>query len=175
MIGIQTFEEAYEYVQEVGLCTIFSANVRGVPSLWEAVDLPESGGRTKWGPKVEAVWAWKNELPTVYPDDIYYGKIRGGHAALMSMRYLREKHYPENHKPVGRCRELARQVYEIVRLNPSTTSEVRAEALELLGCTKSRFDTALKELQVTLNIVRSNEPGLERDVWVPFAEVYSDF
>jgi hypothetical protein len=44
--------------------------------------------------------------------------------------------------------------------------------MEQFGCTKSQFDTALKELQVTLNIVRSNEPGVDRDTWVPFQEIY---
>lgn len=175
MAWIKTIEDAYDFVQQVGLCTIFSGKAKGAPALWDAVDLPESGGRTKWGAKVEAVWSWKNALPALYPDDIYYGKIRGGHAALMSMRYLREKHYPENHVPVQRCRELARQVYEIIRLSPATTGEVRCEAMDLHGCTKGRFESALKELQMTLNIVRSNERNLSRDVWVPFGEVYSDF
>ena len=46
--------------------------------------------------------------------------------------------------------------------------------MELHGCAKGRFDTALKQLQVTLNIVRSNEPGLSNDTWVPFSDVYLD-
>jgi hypothetical protein len=40
------------------------------------------------------------------------------------------------------------------------------------GCTKSRFDAALKELQITLNIVRSNEPDVDRDTWLSFQEIY---
>jgi hypothetical protein len=40
------------------------------------------------------------------------------------------------------------------------------------GCTKNQFDTALKELQITLNIVRSNEPEVDRDTWLSFQEVY---
>lgn len=115
MPNVKTLEEAFEFVESVGICTIFSEKAKGVPSLWDAVDLPErSAGRTKWGAKVEAVWAWKNELPEMYPDDIYYGKIPGGHATLMTMQ------------------------------------------------------------QVTLNIARSNEPGLSSDTWIPFSEVYMD-
>lgn len=172
---VKTLEEALEFVQEVGICTIFSGKAKGIPSLWDTVDLPEEGGgRTKWGAKVEAVWTWKNELPETYPDAIYYGKIPGGHAALMTIDYLRKTHYPMAHKPVEQCSELAQQVYEIIRLNPNTTGELRKEAMELHSCTKSRFDTALKQLQVTLNVVRSNEPGLSNDTWVPFSEVYLD-
>lgn len=172
---VKTLEETLEFVQSVKMCTIFSGNVKGVPALWDAVDLPEDGGgRTKWGAKVEAVWAWKNELPETYPDDIFYGKIPGGHAVLMTVDYLHKTHYAAAHKPIEDCSELAQQVYENVRLNPNTTGELRKEAMALHGCTKSRFDTALKQLQISLNIVRSNEPGLKNDTWVPFSEVYLD-
>ncbi len=172
---VKTLEEALEFVQSVNLCTIFSGKVKGVPALWDAVDLLEDGGgRTKWGAKVEAVWTWKNELPETYPDDVFYGKIPGGHAVLMTIDYLRGTHFPEAYKPIEDCSELAQQVYEIVRLNPNTTGELRKEAMALHGCSKSRFDTALKQLQTTLNIVRSNEPGLKNDTWIPFSEVYLD-
>ena len=175
MTKIKTIEDAYDFIQEVGMCTLFSDKVPGVRSLWDAVDLPDGkGGRTKWGEKVEAIWAWKNELPGYYPDDIFYGKIKGGHAVLMSMAYLRETHYPQNHKPVDQCSELAQQLFDLVRLNPDTTGNLRKETISLFGCSKSRFDTALKQLQVTLNVVRSNDPDNEKDTWVAFTEVYLD-
>lgn len=176
MWKVTTIEEAYDFVQEVGICTIFSGKMAGVRSLWDVVDLPDrSGGRTKWGARVEAVWAWKTELPTFYPDDIFYGKIKGGHAALMSMGYFRETHYPLNKRPVAECKPLAQQVFDVVRLGSGTSAEIRREAMERFGCTKGRFDTALKELQVSLNIVRLNEPDLTNDTWVPFGEVYGEF
>ncbi len=175
MGNVKTLEEAYEFVQSVNICTIFSGKAKGVPSLWDAVDLPDrAGGNTKWGARVEAIWRWKNELPETYPDDIFYGKIPGGHAVLMAMDYLREVHYPAHHKPIEECGELARQVYDIVRLNPDTTGALRREAMDLYGCSKSRFDTALKQLQITLNVVRSNDPELKNDTWLPFSEIYLD-
>lgn len=175
MAKVTTIEEAYEFVQEVGICTIFSGKVPGLQAFYDVVDLPERrGGRTKWGARMEAVWAWKTELPTFYPDDIFYGKIKGGHAVLMSMKYFRETHYPKNARSVESCKELAQQVFEIIRLSPGTTAEVRREALERYACSKSRFDTALKELQVSLNVVRLNEPDLANDTWVPFSELYGD-
>lgn len=174
MAGIKTIEDAFDFVQEVGICTIFSGKVRDVLSLWDAVDLPDEGGRTKWGQRMEAVWAWKTKLPTFYPDDVFYGKIKGGHAALMSMDYFRETHFPKHARSVETCRELAQQVYEIIRLSPGTTADLRGEAMDRFGCTKSRFETALKELQISLNVVRLNEPGLTKDSWVPFDEVYGD-
>lgn len=175
MAGVTTLEEAYEYVQEVKLCTIYSRSVKGTPSLWEAVDLPDTGGATKWGARMEAVWTWKNELPAVYPDDIFYGKIAGGHAVLMAMDHLRAEHYPRFHKPVAQCGALARDVFEIIRLSPGETAQIRQEAMERSGCTQSRFETALKQLQVTLNIARSNEPDVKKDLWLPFLELYPEF
>ncbi len=175
MSEVTTLEEAFEFVQSVGICSIFSDKIKGVPSLWDAVALPDDQGKTKWGQRVEAIWQWKTELPAVYPDDVFYGKYPGGHAILTSMAYLRDEHYPKHRKPVEQCSELARAVYEIIRLSPNTTAEIRREAMELHGCTKSRFDTALKQLQTTLNVARSNEPDAKKDTWLPFAELYPDF
>lgn len=43
-----------------------------------------------------------------------------------------------------------------------------------LGCSRSQFETALKKLQITLNIVRSNDPDIDRDLWLSFEEVHPD-
>ena len=170
---VGTLEEALEYVQSVGVCTLSSGKAKGVPALWDVIDLPEEGGgRTNWGAKVEAIWAWKNELPEVYPDEIYYGKILGGHAVLMTIDYLEESHYAKAQKPVEACSELAQEVYELVKINSGKTGELRNEAMPRFGCTKSRFETALKQLQVTLNIARSNEPGTKNDTWITFSDAY---
>ena len=47
-------------------------------------------------------------------------------------------------------------------------------AVEEFVCTKSQFDGALKKLQITMNIVRLNDPRAEQDTWVPFRELYLD-
>ena len=57
-------------------------------------------GEKGWGEKVTAVWDWKNRLPAEYPDEIFYGKIKGGLAVLMSMDYLRDVHFAAAYKPV---------------------------------------------------------------------------
>jgi len=171
-----TLEGARDFVLRVRVCTLFSNKVEGLPAFWDYVDLPaEGGGRTKWGARLEAIWDWKNELPEAYPDDVFYGKIPGGLAVLMAMDHLREVHYPQHHRPASECSELARTIYEIVRLDPGETAEVREAAMERTLCSKSRFDTAIKQLQVTLNIVRDPAAGIERDRWLPFREAYPDF
>ncbi|WP_221030367.1 AlkZ-related protein [Actomonas aquatica] len=172
---VKTREDALAYVQRIGVCTLFSSKGSGLPALWDVVALPaEGGGRTKWGARVEAIWAWKNELPAAYPDDVFYGKIKGGHAVLMSMDHLRDVHYPAAHQPVSACSELAQKLYDIIRVDPTETAELRTLAIERTRCTKSRFETALKQLQITLNIARTNDPDATNDRWVPWSEQYPD-
>jgi len=172
---VKTLEQARAFVIEESICTIFSGQSEVMKSLWDVVDLPEKQpGEKGWGEKVSAVWTWKNELPATYPEEIFYGKIKGGAAVLMTIDYLRDKHYPACHKAVNQCRPLARQIYELIRMEPYETPNLRRECMEQFGCTKSRFDTALKELQVTLNIVRSNHEDAERDTWLPFQEIYME-
>jgi hypothetical protein len=37
---------------------------------------------------------------------------------------------------------------------------------------RNQFERALKELQITLNIVRRNSASDQSDTWVPFTEQY---
>ncbi|MEM9446582.1 MAG: hypothetical protein AAGA18_14655 [Verrucomicrobiota bacterium] len=170
---IKTMEEAYQFVKEVKVCTIFGSDKCKHPSLWERVDLPEKQpGEKGWGQKVNAVWSWKNKLPATYPDEIFYGKIKGGLAVLMEMTYLRDVHFIQSHEAIDHLPELQQSIYEKIRLEPRDTTSLRKQILSDHDCSKSQFDSALKNLQVSMNIVRSNEPDLKQDIWLPFKEVY---
>jgi hypothetical protein len=173
MKAVKTLEQARRFVIEQQICTVFAGQSKALKSLWDAVDLPDKQpGETGWGAKISAVWGWKNQLPAQYPNEIFYGKLRGGAAVLMTLDYLRDYHYPLNYKDIRLCRPLAQQIYELIRQEPYETTALRRDSMEQCGCTKSQFDAALKELQATLNIVRSNEPGIDRDTWLPFQEIY---
>lgn len=172
---IKTFKQAARLVDELKVLTIFSSDKTELPSLWEHVDLPEKqDGESGWGKKIEAVWTWKNRLPAAYPDEIFYGKIKGGFAVLMAMDYLRETHFPMAYQPVAELDPLAKFIYEKIRIEPWETTVLRKEVMAGYGCSKSRFDTALKKLQISLNIVRCNDPDIERDTWITFREAYPD-
>lgn len=172
---IKTFEEAYQFVLKEKVCTVFGSKCSSYPSLWDNTSLseekPKNGG---WSPKVVAVWDWKTRLPQTYPDTVFYGKVKGGDAVLMEMKHFRDVHYPDAYQPVGELDQLAQDIYEFIRLDPEFTGPLRKRAIAELSCTKSRFDTALKKLQISLNIVRSNDPKLENDFWLPMREVHSD-
>jgi hypothetical protein len=172
---MKTFEEAFRFVMDHKVCTVFGSKGSPYPSLWDNTELsekrPRAGG---WSSKALAVWDWKTRIPQTYPESVYYGKIKGGDAVLMEMRYFRQTHYPSAFQPVSELDELARQVYELIRLEPAFTGQLRKRAMGRFVCTKSQFDGALKRLQISLNIVRSNDPSLKNDYWLTMREVHLD-
>ena len=172
---VRTLKQARAYILEVGICGIFSDAGIGMPNLWEVVDLPDrQPGEKGWGQKVVAIWRWKNELPAIYPEEIFYGKIPASRAALMSMDYLRVEYYPKHHRPMRECSATAQKIYDRLRLDPLTTGSLRVE-LNMRGRPeRNRFGRALQELQVTLNIARRNSLEDENDTWVLFNDQYLD-
>lgn len=172
---IKTIEEAAHLIEELKVCAIFGSNKSEIPSLWDHVDLPDKQpGEKGWGEKMGAVWTWKNQLPADYPEDFFYGKIKGGLAVLMTMEYLREVHFPKAYKSVRELNLLAQFIHEKIRIEPWDTTSLRNAVVDEYGCSKSQFDTALKNLQISMNIVRVNDPNVERDTWVLFQELYPD-
>ena len=170
---IKTIAQARRFIAKVKVCTVFPSEKVEHTSLWEQVDLPDKQpGESGWGEKMGAVWTWKTQLPADYPDDIYYGKIKGGFAVLMDMKYMAEVHFPQAYQPVDTLNHLARYIHDKVSEEPWDTTTLRRIAIEETGCSKSQFDTALKKLQITMNIVRLNDPRAEQDTWVPFRELY---
>ncbi len=170
---VRTLEQAHAFVQAVGLCLVFADKKKARPNLWDVVDLPEKQpGEKGWGRKIGAVWSWKNQLPAVYPDEIFYGKGAGGKTVLMTLAYLRREHYPKFHRPVAACSPLARRIYELVRIEPLATGTLRNAVLKGDKSLRPAFTKALIELQVTLNIVRCNAPEITSDTWVRFTDQY---
>jgi hypothetical protein len=172
---IKTFKEARLLIRELKICTIFESSKTELPSLWEHIDLPEKQkGEKGWSQKVTAVWDWKNRLPAEFPDEIFYGKVKGGFAVLMTMDYLREIHFASAYRCIDELNLLAKHIFEKIRNEPWETTALRTEVIEEHGCSKSQFDTALKNLQISLNVVRANIPDIERDTWLSFQELYPD-
>jgi hypothetical protein len=172
--NIRTIAQARAFVRKEGLVGIFSNNEGAMASLWDVVDLPgRQPGQKGWGQKVTAIWTWKNELPARWPEEVFYGKIPGGLAVLMSIERLKA-HYPENHVPLKECSPVAQKIAAVLRFDPATTPELRRTLGMTLKPEKARFDRALQELQTTLNIARRNSLEDKNDTWVPFREQYLD-
>ena len=171
---IRTLAQARAFVRRKGLVGIFSNNDGAMPALWDVVDLPgRQPGEKGWGQKVSAIWTWKNELPARWPEEFFYGKIPGGLAVLMSIERLKT-HYREHHVPLRECSAVAQKIAAVLRFDPATTTALRRELDITRKPEKARFDRALQELQVTLNIARRNSLEDKNDTWVPFREQYLD-
>ncbi len=172
---IKTFDDAYRFVLEQKVCTVFGSKCSPYPSLWDNTALsekkPKQGG---WSPKVVAVWDWKTRIPQTYPEKVFYGKVKGGDAVLMEMGHFREEHFPKAYQSPEQLDTLSKQVFELIRLDPNYTGPLRKRAIAEFDCTKSQFDTALKRLQISLNVVRSNDPKMKNDFWLPMTEVHAD-
>ncbi len=174
MAKLKTFEDAVAFVLENKVVTVFGSKGSPHPSLWDNTALSAAKPKSGWSPRVRAVWDWKTRIPMTYPDEVFYGKLPDGDAALIEMDHLRAVHYPEAHRPVTELPPLAQEVYELIRNEPNYTGPLRKQAIEKTGTTKSRFDTALKHLQSSLNIVRSLDPDHDSDFWLPFKDVHLD-
>jgi len=74
----------------------------------------------------------------------------------MSLDYLQAEHYRNHHRPISECSPLANQIYRLIRFDPMTTGEMRKEMEMTNRPERTKFDRALQELQITLNIVRRN-------------------
>lgn len=172
---IKTFKEAYNFVLQQKVCTVFGSKNSPYPSLWNNTDLsekiPKDGG---WNPKVVAIWDWKTRIPQTYPDQIFYGKVPGGDAVLMEMEYFRQTHYPATYQSIDKLNLLCQQVYRMIRIEPDYTGVLRKRAICEISCSKSQFDTALKKLQISLNVVRSNDPQHQNDFWLAMQEIHPE-
>ena len=82
------------------------------------------------------------------------------------------EHYPKHHRPLKECSPLAQRIYERLRLDPLTTGSLREELNMTRRPDRNRFNRALQELQVTLNIARRNSLEDENDTWVLFSDQY---
>jgi hypothetical protein len=90
----------------------------------------------------------------------------------MSLDYLRVEHYPKHHRPLNECSTLAQRIFERLKLDPLTTGSLRKELNAAKRPERTRFDRALQELQITLNIARRNTLEDENDTWVLFSDQY---
>lgn len=172
---VTTIDDALAYLRSVGMCLIFAQTKPPkrdpLPSLWDVVDAPDKEpGEHGFGKRAEVVWRLKNELPMSHPDEVFYGKLRGGRAMLCTIDKLRELYPAQRQEPDDLGRD-ARRLLDIIRLRPITNGELRLDAGFHQPDARSRFDRALQELQIGLLIARVD---VDPDTWFLFDAVYPD-
>ena len=162
-VGNET--EAIDFLNDVGLCLLFSAKNIELPSLWGAIcgedrPLPNHHDSRELG----LAWNWKDTLPI--EEHVLYGKFLrkkpvfvsldlAPHFYALSPNYgdLAEDYLQDYHD--GRLTVEAKQVYEtLLEQGALPTSRLRQEAGLKGKANASRFDRALAELQMDLRITK---------------------
>jgi hypothetical protein len=164
-LRVRTEAQALEFLNQVGLCLLFSARDIELPSLWGALcgedrTVPSHHDDRELG----LAWKWKDTLPIA--GKVLYGKFLRKKPVFISLElapyfYALSPNYGDPAEDylqdyqAGRLSVEAKQVYEVL-LNEGAlpTSRLRREAGLSGKRNASRFDRALAELQMDLRIVK---------------------
>jgi hypothetical protein len=164
-LRIRTETEAVGFLDDVGLCLLFSAKDIELPSLWGAIcgeDRPVPDHHDDY--ELGLAWEWKDTLPIA--GRVLYGKFLRKKPVFISLGlapcfYALSPNYGNPAEDYlqdyqdGRLSVEARQVYEVL-LNQGAlpTSRLRIDAGLSGKGNAGRFDRALAELQMDLRITK---------------------
>lgn len=164
-LRVHTEEEALDFLNDVGLCLLFSAKEIELPSLWGALcgadtPLPEHHDDRELG----LAWNWKDTLPVA--GKVLYGKFLRKKPVFVSLDlapylYALSPNYGDPTQDYlldyadGRLSVEAKQVYDVLLEQGAVpTSRLRREAGLGGKGNATRFDRALAELQMDLRIAK---------------------
>jgi hypothetical protein len=157
--------EAIEFIDDVGLCLLFSAKEIELPSLWGALcgqdrPVPSHHDDRELG----LAWRWKDTLPIA--GQVLYGKFLRKKPVFISLDlapyfYALSPNYGNPAEDFlqdyqdGRLSVEAKQVYEtLLDQGALPTSRLRIEAGLGGKSNTGRFDRALAELQMDMRITK---------------------
>lgn len=164
-LRIHTEAEALEFLNDVGLCLLFSAKDVELPSLWGALcgedrTVPSHHDDRELG----LAWQWKDTLPIA--GKVLYGKFLRKKPVFVSLDlapYLYAlspnygnpaEDYLQDYQD-GRLSVEAKQVYgALLEQGALPTSRLRIEAALSGKSNAGRFDRALAELQMDMRIAK---------------------
>jgi hypothetical protein len=164
-LRVRTDDEALDFLNDVGLCLLFSAKGIELPSLWGALcgeDLPLPNHHDSR--ELGLAWHWKDKLPI--EGKVLYGKFLRKKPVFVSLDlvphfYALSPNYGDLAEDYlqdyldGRLTVEAKQVYEVLlEQGALPTSRLRLEAGLSGKANASRFDRALAELQMDFRIAK---------------------
>jgi hypothetical protein len=164
-LRVHTEAQALDFLNDVGLCLLFSARDIELPSLWGALcgevrPLPSHHDSRELG----QAWRWKDTLPI--QGKVLYGKFLRKKPVFISLDlaphfYALSPNYGDPAEDYlqdyvdGRLTVEAKQVYEaLLEQGALPTSRLRREAGLGGKANASRFDRALAELQMDFRIAK---------------------
>lgn len=160
---------ALDFVEAVGLCSIFHVFPEGLACLWEAVvgrANPRWPRRSHHDAGIGLTWELKDRLPG--RRQVYYGKLLKGRPVLVALDLVpafyalvrgrqRARDYRLEHE-AGRLSHTARRLMDVlIRRHPLYTREWRAETFLLAPGATREFERAVAELQQSLFAVKVEE------------------
>jgi hypothetical protein len=164
-LRVHTQEEALSFLNDVGICLLFSARDLQIPSLWGALcgedrPVPQHHDDRELG----LAWRWKDELPVA--GKVLYGKFLRKKPVFVSLDLAANfyalspnygnpaEDYLQDYRD-GRLSVEAKQVYQVLlEQGALPTSRLRREAGLSGKANASRFDRALAELQMDWRIAK---------------------
>lgn len=164
-LQVHTEDEALAFLNDVGLCLLFSAKAVELPSLWGAIcgqDRPVPTQHNDY--ELGIAWRWKDSLPI--RKKVLYGKFLYKTPVFVSLDlapalYALSPNYGEPAEDYaldyaeGRMSVEAKQVYEVLlRQGALPTSQLRREAGLSGKGNAGRFDRALGELQMEMRVAK---------------------
>jgi hypothetical protein len=162
-LRVRTESEALSFLNDVGICLLFSAKGIELPSLWGALSgedrpLPKGHDNHELG----LAWQWKDTLPVA--GKVLYGKFLRKRPVFISLDLAPyfyalspnygdlENDYLEDYRD-GRLSVEAKQVYDaLLEQGASPTSRLRQDAGLGGKSNATRFDRALADLQMDFRI-----------------------
>jgi hypothetical protein len=164
-LRVQTEQDALDFLNDVGISSLFSAKGIELPSLWGALcgedrPLPSHHDSRELG----QAWRWKDSLPVA--GKVLYGKFLRKRPVFISLElapffYAISPNYGDLADDYlqdyrdGRLSVEAKQVYEtLLEHGAMPTSRLRREAALSGKANASRFDRALAELQMDFRITK---------------------
>jgi hypothetical protein len=146
---VGTIARAGAFIDDVGFAFLFPSHSVAMPSLWAAAsDRSVGESAQEWGPEIQRVWGWKDELPL--RGMAWYGRFVRGKPSFLSKEMLVDL-YPRSGRPddFGQSdlgTDAARIARVLLRSGPLPTAVLR-QAVNLEGKQGSaRFSSALTEL-----------------------------
>jgi hypothetical protein len=164
-LKVRTRDQALSFLNDVGLCLLFSARDIELPSLWGALcggDVPVPDHHDS--PELGLAWEWKDSLPI--QGKVLYGKFLRKKPVFVSLDlapyfYALSPNYDDPTQDYlldyedGRLSVEAKQVYEVLLdQGAQPTSRLRDEASLGGKANATRFDRGLAELQMDWRIVK---------------------
>jgi hypothetical protein len=164
-LRVHTEEEALGFLNDVGICLLFSAKGIELPTLWGALcgeDRPLPRGHDNH--ELGLAWRWKDTLPVA--GLVLYGKYLRKKPVFISLDlaphfYALSPNYGDPAEDYlldyqdGRLSVEAKQVYEVLLSEGALpTSRLRREAALSGKSNASRFGRALAELQMDFRIAK---------------------